>query len=180
MQGDQALAVDSPKNQTFTATNAPVSSTATALAGLASPDAFFLVDVLLPTQIDNVKNQGSLALFISSRSRKINNAYLGTVSFQGARLGTYRTVKFSIPEKIRTQLTAAPFTDLTFQFSMSMPGKFTGAYLFDNLRARAFGLAEPGIGQSVDLVAELTDAGVNTPGHATFDVRNDSDTDDLD
>lgn len=168
-QGVAALAVANPKNLTK-ATSAPVASTATALAALSSPGAFFLVDVFLPTQIGNVNNQGSLALFVSAKSSKINNANLGKVNFNGVRLGTYTTVKFSIPDTIRAQLSAAPFTDLTFEFSMSMPGKDTGTYLLDNLRARAFGLAEPGIGQSVDLVAELTATGVNTPGHATFDA----------
>lgn len=168
-QGKAALAVANPKNL-FKATSAQVDSKAPALEALKSKGAFFLVDIFLPTQLGTPSNAGSLTLFIDSKARKIDNVNLGKVTFEKAHLGTFRTVKFSIPDAIREQLMGGPFSDLTFDLSLSMPGNETGTYLLDNLRARAFGLAQPGIGQAVDLVAQRTQAGASTPGHAKFDA----------
>lgn len=166
-QGDAALAIDNPKQLT-TLTGAPVASTATALAELATPGATFLVDVFLPVQIGNVHNQGTLQLFVRCKSCSINNAYLGMVRFNDLRLGTYHTVKFDIPATVQQELIAAPFSDLIFEFQMHAPGKVADTYRFDNLRVRAFGTPVPGPGESVDLVAQLFASGENKPGTATF------------
>src|SRR5215510_3552801 len=119
-------------------------------------------------EIGNPKVEAFLQLFVSSESRGVNNAYLGLVSFATARLGTYRTVRFAIPEKIRGQLTGAPFSDLNFHLKMILPGPVAGTFRLDNLRARSFGTPVPGPGQAVDLVTQLTAAGENTPGSASF------------
>jgi hypothetical protein len=172
-QGVFAYALMNPSNLTFALTSAPVASTATALAGVGNLGATFQVDVMLPTELGNTNNQGSLQLFISSPSRKLNNVLVGTVSFKNLRLGIYRTLKFPIQDGVRKALGGAPFSDLTFQFLLNSPGRTTGTYLFDNLRVHSVPLVTAdkttrppaGYGQSVDLVVIG-----GTPDAKTFDA----------
>ncbi|HJZ98940.1 MAG TPA: hypothetical protein VKE70_20665 [Candidatus Solibacter sp.] len=87
------------------------------------------------------------------------------------RPGIYNTMKFPIPAAVGSALGAANFSDLTFQFLISSPGRVTGTYLFDNLRVNAVQIVTAdahtrppaGYGGSVDLIA--TDA---IPGLQSF------------
>src|SRR5438309_688783 len=73
----------------------------------------------------------------------------------------------------RTQALAGGFSDLSFELKIHSPGNPQNAirYRFDNLRVRSPGVAPPGAGQSVDLVALRTYApAASTPGTAAFPV----------
>jgi hypothetical protein len=172
-QGRFAYAVMNPSNLTTALTSAPVASTATALAGIGDPGAALQVDLMLPTQLGNTSNLGSMQLFISSRSRKLNNVLVGSVSFKNRRLGIYLTLKFPITDDVRSALAGASFDDLMFQFVVISPGRVTGTYLFDNLRVHSAPLVTAdkntrppaGYGGSVDLIAIGS-----TPDATTFDA----------
>jgi hypothetical protein len=171
-QGNFALALGNPADLTKL-TSLPVASIASALAGVGDAGALFEVDVMLPIQQGNPVNRGSLELFISCPSRQLNNVHVGRVDFTGFRLGIYTTMKFPIPDRVRSALGGVSFNDLTFLFMLSSPGTGAGTYLFDNLRVHSVALVTanagtrppPGFGGSVDLVAIG-----NTPAAQLFDA----------
>jgi hypothetical protein len=172
-QGKFAYAIAHPSNL-VTLASMPVASTATALQGAANIGAIFEVDVMLPVQHGNTVNYGSLQMFVSSRTVKLNNVLIGNVNFNVFRLGIYQTMKFPIPDGVRSALRGAAFSDLTFQFLLSSPGTVTGTYLFDNLRVHSVAVVTTanastrppaGYGGSVDLIAIG-----NTPVAQTFDA----------
>jgi hypothetical protein len=170
-QGAAAYAVANPTNLSVLISSAPVESTATALTGLGTAGSTFAVDVMLPAQRANVYNAGSLQLFVNSQSRNVQNANLGIVSFRSAPGGIYRTVKFTIPNQVRQALAGGAFSDLTFHFSLHVPGRIAGPYRFDNLRVHSPSTPPPGPGQSVDLTALLSySPPASTPGVASFPV----------
>jgi hypothetical protein len=162
-QGSFALALVNPASGT-TMTSLHVPSTAGALAGVDDVGAIFEVDVMPPApHVD----AGSLKLSVSSPSRGLKNELIGEVELKGLRGGIYSTLKFPIPEKVRSDLGGATFEDLSFEFvltlppgSLQLPIAAPPQFLFDNLRVHALPLvtAKPGIkppagyGGSVDLV----------------------------
>jgi hypothetical protein len=135
-QGALAFELLNPANLT-TLTSLPVASTANALAGIGNAGAAFEVDVRLPTLQGNPIDRGSLKLFISSPSSRLNHEQVGEVDFSGFRPGIYSTLKFPVPDKARSALGGATFNDLTFEFMLSSPGMGAGTYLFDNLRVHS-------------------------------------------
>ena len=171
-QGSSAYSLASPANQ-ITLTSVPVASTAIALKGVGDVGATFQADIMLPIVAGNPINRGSLQLFLSSPSRRLNNVLIGNVDFTPIRLGLYTTLKFPIPDGVRTALAGASFGDLTFQFMLNSPGTGAGTYLLDNLRVHSAPLVKanagtktpPGYGGSVDLVAIG-----NTPTAQQFDA----------
>lgn len=160
-QGSLALALVNPPNLT-TLTSLPVPSTAGALAGVGDLGAIFEVDVMLPA-----RNTGSLKLSVSSPSRGFKNELAGEVELTAFRPGIYNTLKFPVPDKVRSALKDTSFNDLTFEIALNEPASslpVTPAprqFLFDNLRVHSVPLvaakagSKPlaGFGGSVDLVA---------------------------
>lgn len=162
-QGNFALAVKDGFLQT-TLTSMPVASTAAALAGVGNNGAIFEVDILPPTQRDNDFDDrflGSLQLFVSCPSRRLNNEFAGNADLAALRPGIYNTLKFPISDRIQDALGGAAFNDLTFKFVLSWQLNMGKTYLFDNLRVHSVTLVTAkagtkppaGYGGSVDLVA---------------------------
>jgi hypothetical protein len=150
-------------------TSQPVASTASALAGIRDEGSVFEVDVTFPALDASSREARSLSLSVTSPSRSLKNEPVGKVDFTGLHPGIYNTLRFPIPDKVRTALANATFKDLTFEFELSLP--LTGLppsptaappqFLFDNLRVHSAplltakaGVKPPaGYGGSVDLVA---------------------------
>lgn len=162
-QGSFAFALVNPATGT-TMTSLHVPSIAGALAGIGEVSAIFEVDVMPPAPH---VNGSSLKLSVSSPSRGLKNELMGQVELTGLRGGIYTTLKFPIPEKVRSALGGATFEDLSFEFVLTLPPSglplpiaAPPQFLFDNLRVHAVPLvtAKPGIkppagyGGSVDLV----------------------------
>jgi hypothetical protein len=158
-QGSAAFSIANPPNLTKLLSQ-PISSTATALAGIGNSGALLQIDVFLPVQKGNATNSGSIQPYVTSRSRGLSKVALGQVFFNNYRAGIYNTIGFAIPDAVSSALGGATFSDLTFEFDVSSPGKITGAYLFDNLRVHSVPLIQsptgqpppPGYGGSVNLV----------------------------
>lgn len=158
-QGNAAYAISNPSNL-VKVTSLPVSSSAAALAGIGDPGAILQLDLLIPVQQGNSNNSGSIHASISSRSRGLNNVELPLVKLSDYRPGIYNTLRFPIPDAVRSALAGGTFNDLIFEFDVSSPGKTTGTYLFDNLRVHSVPLIQnptgqappPGYGGSVDLI----------------------------
>jgi hypothetical protein len=160
-QGSAAYAVANPPNQ-VKITSQPIASTATALAGIGDNGALLQIDVLIPLQQGNTVNSGYIQPYVSSRSRGLSKVPLTQVFFNSYREGIYSTIAFPLPNAVGSALKGATFSDLTFEFDISSPGKITGAYLLDNLRVHSVTLVQsptsdtpipPGYGGSVDLLA---------------------------
>ncbi len=157
-EGTSAYALKNSSNL-VTLTSIPVSSTATALAGVGEAGALFEVDVMPPVSTGNQVNKGSIELLVSSASRHLNNVAVGTLALTAFRPGIYSTLAFPIPDAVRASLSGAAFNDLVFQFKVSSLD--LGTYLFDNLRVHAVALVTaktgtlppPGYGGSINLVA---------------------------
>jgi hypothetical protein len=164
------LALTNPASETDL-TSARLASTAAGLVGIDATGATISLDVLLPTQLAKVKDLGSLQLFVSCPSRGLANANLGSVNFHGARLGIYRTVKFTVSDKVRRALKGATYKDLTFDLKLHAPAKASGAYLFDNMRLGSPATPPPAPAASIDLVAITSySPAATTPGVANFPV----------
>jgi hypothetical protein len=169
-QASEALALTSPASETDL-TSARLASTAAGLVGIATTGATISLDVMLPAQLAKVKDLGSLQLFVSCPSRKLIEASLGSVNFQGARLGIYRTVKFAVSDKVQRALQGATYTDLTFELRLHAPAKASGAYLFDNMRLGSPATPPPAPAASIDLVATTAySPAATSPGVANFPV----------
>lgn len=158
-QGNAAYAISNPPNL-VKVTSLPISSTATALAGIGDSGAILQLDLLIPVQQGNANNAGYIQPYVTSPSRGLHKQALSQVSFSAYRPGIYNTFRFPVPDAVRSALGGATFNDLTFEFDVSSPGKITGTYLFDNLRVHSVPLVQnptgqappPGYGGSVDLV----------------------------
>jgi hypothetical protein len=158
-QGNAAYAISNPANL-IKVTSLPVSSTAAALAGIGDSGAMLQLDLMLPVEQGNPHNPGHIDAFVSSPSRGLNKKVLPQISFANYRPGIYNTLRFPIPDEVRSALAGAAFNDLTFEFDVSSPGKTTGTYIFDNLRVHSTPLVQnptgqappPGYGGSVDVV----------------------------
>jgi hypothetical protein len=167
-QGAAALSVSKPVGYT-TLVSAPLASTLAGLAGLTDPGSTMAVDLLLPTQQPNQFYFGALQLYASIPSRNLSNVYLGQSELTGAKLGVYRTIKFAVPDSLRTALASGAVSDLSFTLALNAPAGATGKYLFDNLRARSPANPPPGARQSALLVALRTyTPAANTIGEAHF------------
>jgi hypothetical protein len=170
IQGTGALEITNPANE-LDLVSPPVTWEAEAITGLGEASATVSLDVMLPSKLANPHNAGSLQLWITCPSRGVSNAYLGKVDFKDARLGVFRTVKFSVPADVGAALREPGWTDLQFHFRLHSPGRDSTTYVFDNLRARSAATPPPGAGRTIDLVAMLSyDPRVSTPGIASFPV----------
>jgi len=167
-QGGAALAIVNSQGP-MTLTSGPVSSTATALAGIGNRGALLQLDILLPVeggnssddqkQDFNPANGGWIDGFVSVPSRGLSNVPIGHVAFTNYRAGIYNTIGFSIPDEVSSALNGAHFSDMVVEFVVILPGTAKGTYLFDNLRVHSVelvqkptGAATPkGYGGSVDL-----------------------------
>ena len=156
-QGSHAFALANPSGAT-TLTSAAVASTEPALAAVGEANSIFAVDLMPPSS----GGAGSLALGVSCPARGLK-AEVAVVQLSGLKPFIYTTLKFPIPDQVRSALAGADFTDLTFEFVLS--GTTAGAsnvYLFDNLRAVAIspltaklGVTLPvNFGGSLSLVAQ--------------------------
>jgi hypothetical protein len=157
-QGSHAFALANSSGAAITLTSAAVASTEPALATVREAGSIFAVDLMPPSS----GGAGSLALAVSCPSRGLK-AEVAEVQLSGLKPFIYTTLKFSIPDQVRSALAGADFTDLTFVFALS--GTTAGAsnvYLFDNLRAVAIspltaklGVVLPAnFGGSLSLVAQ--------------------------
>jgi hypothetical protein len=167
-EGSAALAVTNPPSQ-ISLTSQSVGSATTALAGIANSGAVLQLDLRLQPQGNplvpsyqvtaETTNTGKIEAFVSSKSRSLNSVSLGTVSLQNLRSGIYNTISFTIPASVSSALKGATYSDLVFEFAISLPQSFAGQYLFDNLRVHSVeltqspkGAAPPsGYGSSLDL-----------------------------
>jgi hypothetical protein len=165
-QGNAAYAVSYPPNL-IKLFSQPVPSTATALTGVGNPGAVFGLDLRIPVEQGNAHNSGWIRLYVNSPSRGLNNVALAQIFLNGHHAGIYNTLRFPIPDGVRTALGGAPFNDLTFEFEINSPGQVTGSYFLDNLRVHSppTNSAKPpaGYGGSVDL-----EAIGDTPATSTF------------
>jgi hypothetical protein len=159
-QGSAAYSVANPPNM-LKLTSQPIASTATALAGIGDTGALLQIDILIPVQPGNAENSGYIQPYVSSKSRGLSKVALTQVFFNSYRDGIYTTIGFPVPTAVGSALKGATFSDLTFEFDISSPGKTTGTYLLDNLRVHSVPLVQsptsdtpipPGYGGSVDLV----------------------------
>lgn len=158
-QGRAAYAITNPPNL-MTVVSQPISSSATGLAGIGSPNSFLQVDVFIPLQQGNRVNSGSMRMFVTSPSRGLKKVALEKVDFNDYRPGMYHTIRFAIPAAVREALSGATYNDLVVEFAVSSPGRVTGSYLMDHLRVHALsmpqspGAEDPpaGYGGSVDFV----------------------------
>jgi hypothetical protein len=168
-QGSHAFALANPAGVATTLTSAAVASTESALAAVRDAGSIFAVDLMPPSS----GGAGSLALGVSCPSRGLK-AEVAVVQLSGLKPFIYTTLKFPIPDQVRTALAGADFTDLTFEFVLS--GTTAGAsnvYLFDNLRAVAIspltaklGVTLPvNFGGSLSLVAQG-----NAPATQSFPI----------
>jgi hypothetical protein len=135
-QGSAAYAITNPPNL-MKVISKPIASTATALAGIGDAGALLLIDVQLPAQPGNAVNSGYIQGYVTSMSRGLSKVALAQVSFNSFRTGMYNTISFAIPDSVRSALDGATFSDLTFEFDISSPGKPTGTDLLDNLRVHS-------------------------------------------
>ncbi len=169
-QGEAAYAVSNPPNMVKLFSQ-PVSNSATALAGVGNSGSAFRLDILIPVQQGNAVNSGYIQPYINSPSLGLSKVALTQVYFTGLPAGVYTTLSFPIPDAVRTVLSGATFSDLTFELDINSPGKVTGAYLLDNLRVHSpptdSNTPPPGYGLSVELVAI---AGTSNPATASFDA----------
>jgi hypothetical protein len=167
-QGSHAFALANPSGA-ITLTSAAVAATEPALAAVGEADSIFAVDLMPPSS----GGAGSLALGVSCPSRGLK-AEVAEVQLSGLKPFIYTTLKFPIPDQVRSALAGAAFSDLTFEFVPS--GTTAGAsnvYLFDNLRAVAIspltaklGVALPvNFGGSLSLVAQG-----DTPAAQSFPI----------
>lgn len=158
-QGLAAYAITNPPNM-MTVASQPISSTATGLAGIGSPNSFLQVDVFIPVQQGNRVNSGSIRAFVTSPSRGLRKVPLEKVDFNDYRPGMYHTLRFAIPAAVWAALSGAIYSDLVVELAISSPGRLTGTYLLDHLRVHAPSMPQSpstedppvGYGGSVDFV----------------------------
>ena len=174
-EGAAAYQLDAPA-QLVKVVSVPLASTATALAGLGETGSQLAIDVMIPAPPLNDSNPGSLQILMSSPSRGLNRVTIGQVSLVGVTPLLWKTLKFPIPDDVRTALSAAPFQDLTVSLYLHTPGTRATrqnpvTYRLDHLRVYAPSAAPPGVNASVDLVALRTYVPPsNSPGSASFDA----------
>ena len=135
-QGAFAYALTAPVNFTFV-NSASIESTTPNLQGLGAANSSFAVDFVIPTQQPNPFFFGSLQLLVSVPSRAVNNLFLGQVELTGRPTGVFQTLRFPIPQSLRTALAGQTFSDLRFALALNAPSGATGTYIFDNLRVAA-------------------------------------------
>jgi hypothetical protein len=131
-----------------------IGHTAKALSGLGDAGSSFAIDVAPPA---GTSPTGDIRLRMSCPSRGINNVDLGRASLTGARPGFFQTLKFAIPNNVRTALGGKSYSDLTFDISVNVGSSTAGTYRLDHLRVQSHG-ADPNLGaaKSADLVAQRT------------------------
>ena len=174
-EGAAAYQLDAPA-QLVKVVSAPLASTATALTGLGEAGSQFAIDVMIPAPPLNENNPGALQILVSSPSRGLNKVTVGQVSLDGVTPLLWKTIKFPIPDGVRTALSAGPFQDLTVFLYLHTPGTRATrqnpvTYRLDHLRVYAPSAAPPGVNASVNLVALRTYVPPsNSPGSANFDA----------
>ena len=153
-QGSFAFALENPSDQT-TMTSQPVRSDVSTLTGIGDSGSIFEADVMPPDA------SGSLKLSVSSPSRGLKSEPIGEVDLAKLRAGIYNTLKFPIPDNVRTAL-SANFADLSFEFVLNLPAPGSSRqFLFDNLHVHSLTLTPAktgdrppaGFGGSVNLAA---------------------------
>ncbi len=169
-QGAAAFDIANPPNLVKLFSQ-PVSSTATALYGVANQGSAFRLDITVPVQQGNKVNSGYIQPYVNSPSLGLSKVALSQVFFSGIQPGVYTTLSFPLPDAVRNALAGATFSDLTFEFDISSPGKMTGDYLLDNLRVHAppsnsDNTPPPGYGLSVEILV----TGDNPKASASFDA----------
>jgi hypothetical protein len=150
-QGSAGYAVNNPPSL-IKLISRPVASAATALAGIGNQGALLQLDVEIPNgsntsteaQAGSCESEtsGWIEGYVSSKSRGMQNASLGKVSFCKYRAGIYNTMSFTVPESVSSALGDANFDDLVFEFDVSTPNAIDGAYMFDNLRVHSVELVQ--------------------------------------
>ena len=132
-QGAAALSVTAPVNYT-TLVSAPLTSGLAPLAALTDTGATLQIDSSLPVSQPNPNYYGALQLYISVPSKGVYNQYLGQSELTGQQLGTFQTYQFAVTDFVRSKLTGATYSDLTFTVALNAPPGARGTYVFDNLR----------------------------------------------
>jgi hypothetical protein len=100
-----------------------VSATVETTAGIGTELDY---DVRVPFAISNGQTQA----FLTSISKNVNHASVGTVSLNGFPPGQFKTVRMTIPSSLRTQLSGV-VNDLRVDIVFNVPA---GTYLLDNIR----------------------------------------------
>jgi arabinan endo-1,5-alpha-L-arabinosidase len=93
-----------------------------------------LVDIQLPTTQANPGWAGAVQLYLESASASVYNAWVGQVELTGLPLGTFTTLKFTVPASVAEPLRAG-VKDLKVKLALNVPST-TAVYLLDNLRIR--------------------------------------------
>jgi uncharacterized membrane protein len=140
-QGASAYALTAPVNFT-NIVGAPIDNTTPNLQGLTTAGSSLALDMVIPTQQPNPSFLGAVQLLASAPSRNVFNLFIAQVSLTGLPLGSFQTLRFPVPDSLRTALRGATFTDLAFTVALNAPSGATGTYIFDNLRAVAANNAE--------------------------------------
>jgi hypothetical protein len=157
-QGNAAYAVSNPP-ALFKLISRPISSSATALAGIGNSGALLQLDVLVPcgSSLSTHGESGTcgpaadglIEGFVSSNSRGLNHISLGNISLNKYRTGIYNTIPFEIPASVASALGDANYSDLIFEFEVRAPeGNVGGTYLFDNLRVHSVELIQSPNGEA--------------------------------
>jgi hypothetical protein len=99
--------------------------------GLATNNALS-VDLFIPTGQPNPFYTGALQMHLSCPSGGVNNQYIGQVELTGKPLNQYSTLRFPLPQAVRTTL-ARPLDDCFY--TLSLNANPTGnTWILDRLR----------------------------------------------
>lgn len=109
-----------------------IKSMATSLTGSGTIGPNLKLDLFLPTNQPNPYFLGTVTVFVSSPSARINNQSLGQVSLNGLPTGRFSTLNFALPTTLQRVL-GYGLTDVTFTIQLNVNPN-AAAYYFDNLR----------------------------------------------
>jgi arabinan endo-1,5-alpha-L-arabinosidase len=93
-----------------------------------------LVDIQLPSGQVNSGWAGGVELYLNSGSTSVNNAFVGRVELSGLPVGTFTTLRYTVPNWIAERLRAGA-RDLQVRLALNVPAS-SAVYLLDNLRIR--------------------------------------------
>ena len=109
-----------------------IKSIATSLTGSGVIGSSLKLDVFQPATQSNPYFLGTVSVFISAPSARINNQYLGQVSLTGLPTGKFSTLSFAIPAATQRVLNYG-LADVTFTIQLNVNPN-SAAYYLDNLR----------------------------------------------
>jgi hypothetical protein len=99
--------------------------------GLATNNALS-VDLFIPTGQPNPFYTGALQMHLSCPFGGVNNQYIGQVELTGKPLNQYSTLRFPLPQAVRTTL-ARQLNDCSFTLSLNV-NPTGNTWILDRLR----------------------------------------------